>query len=57
MQHGALAARGSPRRYLLKYGVRYRHILDPRTGCPCSMTLARRDFLKLSRIAALYRYA
>jgi hypothetical protein len=24
---------------------------------PASMTLARRDFLKLSRIAALYRYA
>jgi FAD:protein FMN transferase len=32
--HGALATSGDSRRYLLKDGVRYGHILDPRTGWP-----------------------
>ena len=31
---GALATSGDARRYLLKDGVRYSHILDPRTGWP-----------------------
>jgi len=31
---GALATSGDARRYLLKDGVRYPHILDPRTGWP-----------------------
>jgi thiamine biosynthesis lipoprotein len=32
--HGALATSGDARRFLLRDGVRYGHILDPRTGWP-----------------------
>jgi len=32
--HGALATSGDARRFLLKDGVRYSHILDPLTGYP-----------------------
>jgi len=32
--HGALATSGDARRFLLKDGVRYSHILDPHTGYP-----------------------
>ena len=32
--HGGLATSGDARRYLLRDGVRYGHILDPRTGWP-----------------------
>lgn len=34
LDHGALATSGDSRRFLLKDGVRYGHILDPRTGWP-----------------------
>ena len=34
IRHGALATSGDARRYLLKDGVRYSHVLDPRTGWP-----------------------
>jgi FAD:protein FMN transferase len=34
LEHGALATSGDSHRYLLKDGVRYGHILDPRTGWP-----------------------
>jgi thiamine biosynthesis lipoprotein len=34
LEHGALATSGDSRRYLLRAGVRYGHILDPRTGWP-----------------------
>jgi thiamine biosynthesis lipoprotein len=34
LSHGALATSGDSRRYLLKDGVRYGHILNPRTGWP-----------------------
>ena len=34
LSHGALTTSGDARRYLLKDGVRYSHILDPRTGWP-----------------------
>jgi thiamine biosynthesis lipoprotein len=36
LDHGALATSGDGHRYLLKNGVRYGHILDPRTGWPVS---------------------
>jgi FAD:protein FMN transferase len=34
LEHGALATSGDSRRHLLKDGVRYGHVLDPRTGWP-----------------------
>jgi thiamine biosynthesis lipoprotein len=34
LQHGALATSGDSRRYVLRNGVRFGHILDPRTGWP-----------------------
>lgn len=34
LRSGALATSGDARRYLLKDGMRYPHILDPRTGWP-----------------------
>lgn len=34
LQRGALATSGDTRRYLLKDGVRYGHILNPKTGWP-----------------------
>lgn len=45
LQRGALTTSGDARRYLLKDGVRYGHVLDPRTGwpvadAPASVTVA-----------------
>ena len=34
LEHGGLATSGDSRRYLLRDGVRYGHILNPRTGWP-----------------------
>jgi FAD:protein FMN transferase len=34
LEHGALATSGDLKRFLLKDGVRYGHVLDPRTGWP-----------------------
>lgn len=34
LSHGALATSGDARRYLLRDGLRYGHVLDPRTGWP-----------------------
>lgn len=34
LEHGALTTSGDSRRFLLKDGTRYGHILDPRTGWP-----------------------
>jgi thiamine biosynthesis lipoprotein len=34
LKSGALATSGDARRYLLRDGVRYSHILDPTTGWP-----------------------
>ena len=36
LEHGALATSGDSRRWLLKDGIRYGHILDPRSGWPVS---------------------
>jgi thiamine biosynthesis lipoprotein len=34
LTHGALATSGDARRFLMKNGIRYSHVLDPRTGWP-----------------------
>jgi thiamine biosynthesis lipoprotein len=34
LSHGALATSGDARRFLLKDGIRYGHILNPKTGWP-----------------------
>jgi thiamine biosynthesis lipoprotein len=34
LRHGALATSGDTRRFLMKDGIRYSHVLDPRTGWP-----------------------
>lgn len=34
LRRGALATSGDSKRYLLKAGIRYSHVLDPRTGFP-----------------------
>ena len=34
LEHGGLATSGDARRFLLKDGIRYSHILDPTTGWP-----------------------
>jgi thiamine biosynthesis lipoprotein len=34
VEYGALATSGDSHRFLLKNGIRYGHVLDPRTGWP-----------------------
>jgi len=34
LRHGALATSGDARRFLIKDGTRYGHVIDPRTGWP-----------------------
>jgi thiamine biosynthesis lipoprotein len=36
LRHGALATSGDSRRFLEKDGIRYGHVIDPRTGWPVS---------------------
>ena len=36
LRQGSLATSGDTKRFLMKDGIRYGHILDPRTGYPCS---------------------
>jgi thiamine biosynthesis lipoprotein len=56
--HGALATSGDSRRYLLKDGVRFGHILDPRTGWPVagaprSVTVAASSCTEAGLLATL----
>lgn len=58
LKHGALATSGDSRRYLLKDGVRYGHILDPRTGWPVpnsprSVTVAASSCTEAGLLATL----
>jgi thiamine biosynthesis lipoprotein len=58
LAHGALATSGDSRRYLLKDGVRYGHILDPRTGWPVaqaprSVTVAASSCTEAGLLATL----
>ena len=55
---GALATSGDARRFLLKDGVRYSHILDPRSGWPVedpprSVTVAAGTCLEAGMMATL----
>jgi thiamine biosynthesis lipoprotein len=58
LAHGALATSGDARRFLLKDGVRYGHILNPRTGWPVkntprSVTVAAPSCVEAGMIATL----
>lgn len=58
LEHGALATSGDSRRYLLKDGVRYGHILHPRTGWPVpgaprSVTVAASSCTEAGLLATL----
>jgi thiamine biosynthesis lipoprotein len=58
LAEGALATSGDARRYLLKDGVRYGHILDPRrcmpvAGAPRSVTVAAKTCVEAGMFATL----
>ncbi len=58
LSNGALATSGDARRFLLKDGVRYGHILDPRTGWPVprpprSVTVAAASCVEAGMTATL----
>jgi thiamine biosynthesis lipoprotein len=58
LRQGALATSGDARRFLLKDGVRYGHILDPRTGWPVkdaprSVTVAAPSCIEAGMTATL----
>lgn len=58
VSQGALATSGDARRYLMKDGVRYGHILDPRTGWPIrdpprSVTVAASTCMEAGLISTL----
>jgi thiamine biosynthesis lipoprotein len=58
LEHGALATSGDSRRYLFKDGVRFGHILDPRTGWPVagaprSVTVAASSCTEAGLLATL----
>lgn len=55
---GAIATSGDARRFLLKHGKRYSHILDPRTGWPVenpprSVTVAARTCVQAGTLSTL----
>jgi len=58
LRQGALATSGDARRFLLREGVRYSHILDPRTGwpvpdAPSSVTVAADTCTQAGMISTL----
>jgi FAD:protein FMN transferase len=58
LRHGALATSGDSRRFLLKDGVRYGHVLDPCTGWPVqssprSVTVAASSCTEAGLVATL----
>lgn len=58
LRHGALATSGDSRRYLLRDGVRYSHVLNPRTGWPVqgaprSVTVAAAHCTQAGMLATL----
>jgi len=58
LRHGALATSGDARRFLLKDGIRYSHVLDPRTGWPVtgaasSITVAADSCTQAGMLATL----
>ncbi len=58
LKRGALATSGDARRYVLKDGVRYSHVLDPRTGwpiegAPASVTVAGDTCTQAGMLATL----
>ncbi len=58
LKNGALATSGDARRYILKDGIRYGHILDPTTGWPVanaprSITIAADTCTQAGMIATL----
>jgi len=58
LEHGALATSGDSRRFLLKAGIRYGHILDPRTrwpvpNAPRSVTVAASSCTEAGLISTL----
>jgi len=60
LQAGALATSGDTRRYLLKDGIRYGHILDPTTGwpvagAPASITVAADTCVQAGMLCTLAR--
>jgi thiamine biosynthesis lipoprotein len=58
LEHGALATIGDSKRFLLKDGVRYGHVLDPRTGwavlgAPRSVTVAASSYTEAGLVSTL----
>lgn len=58
LRHGAIATSGDARRFLLRNGVRYGHVLDPRTGwpvagAPSSVTVAADTCTQAGMLATL----
>lgn len=58
LERGALATSGDSRRFLLKDGIRYGHVLDPRTGWPIpgaprSVTVAASTCTEAGMLATL----
>jgi thiamine biosynthesis lipoprotein len=58
LRHGALATSGDARRFLLHDGIRYSHVLDPRSGwpvvdAPASVTVAADTCTQAGMLATL----